>query len=167
MIDLIVRDVTLADADALAAIVNPIVEARIYTVLDSPFTVEAERAFIAAFSARGVWKIAVRRADNRAVGYQMLQPFADYTKAFDHVGTLGTYVNLTQLRQGIAKALFAATLSAARDKGYEKIFTFVRADNPAALATYRAHGFEIIGTARRQAKIDGRYVDEILIERFL
>jgi len=45
------------------------------------------------------------------------------------------------------------------------IFTFVRADNAAALATYRAHGFEIVGTARRHAKIDGRYIDEILIEK--
>jgi L-amino acid N-acyltransferase YncA len=165
--DLIIRDVGVSDAEAIAAIVNPIIEARAYTVLDSPYSIDAERAFIAAFPARGIWKIAVRRADGRAVGYQMLQPFAEYTTAFDHVGTLGTYVDLTQRRQGIAKALFAATLPAAREKGYEKIFTFVRADNPAALATYQAHGFEIIGTARRQAKIDGRYVDEILIERLL
>jgi RimJ/RimL family protein N-acetyltransferase len=43
----------------------------------------------------------------------------------------------------------------------------VRADNAAALATYRAHGFEVIGTARRHAKIDGRYIDEILIEKAL
>jgi hypothetical protein len=35
------------------------------------------------------------------------------------------------------------------------------------LATYRANGFEVIGTARRHAKIDGRYVDEILIEKSL
>jgi RimJ/RimL family protein N-acetyltransferase len=55
----------------------------------------------------------------------------------------------------------------ARRKGYEKIFTFVRADNPAALATYRKQGFTIVGTARRHAKINGAYVDEIIIELFL
>ena len=164
---LIVRDVTVADAEALVAIVNPIIAARTYTVLDSAYTVDEERAFIAAFPTRGIWKIAVRTADGGAVGYQMLQPFADYTHAFDHVGTLGTYVDLTQRRQGIATALFAATLPAARAKGYEKLFTFVRADNPAALATYRAQGFTVVGTARRQAKIDGRYIDEILIEKML
>jgi L-amino acid N-acyltransferase YncA len=67
----------------------------------------------------------------------------------------------------VAKALFAATLEAARAKGFEKIFTFVRADNPAALAAYQAHGFEAIGAARRHAKVDGRYVDEWFIERQL
>ena len=48
-----------------------------------------------------------------------------------------------------------------------QIFTFVRADNPVAVETYRANGFDIIGTARRHAKIDGRYIDEILIEKSL
>jgi ribosomal protein S18 acetylase RimI-like enzyme len=80
---------------------------------------------------------------------------------------MGTYVDLSCRRQGIAKRLFAATFEMARDKGYEKIFTFVRADNDAGLATYLSQGFCVIGAARRQAKIRGRYVDEIVIERFL
>ena len=103
----------------------------------------------------------------RVVGFHVLEPLASYTKALDHVGCPGTYVDLALRRQGIATALFAATFEAARTKGYEKLFTFVRADNPAAIATYKAHGFEIIGTARRHAKIDGRYVDEWMIERQL
>jgi RimJ/RimL family protein N-acetyltransferase len=80
---------------------------------------------------------------------------------------MGTYVALDQRRQGVARALFGATTEAARRKGYEKIFTFVRADNPAALAAYRAQGFQVVGTAQRHAKIDGRYVDEVLIEKIL
>jgi len=50
---------------------------------------------------------------------------------------------------------------------YEKLFTFIRADNVAALATYLNQGFHIVGTAKRQAKSNGMYVDEIVIERFL
>jgi L-amino acid N-acyltransferase YncA len=68
---------------------------------------------------------------------------------------------------GIASKLFESTFAAARLKGYEKLFAFVRGDNPAALATYRKQGFQMIGTAHRQAKINGRYIDEILIEKFL
>jgi L-amino acid N-acyltransferase YncA len=111
-----------------------------------------------------VWKVA-QRPDGRVVGFQVLEPFGPYTKAFDHVGTLGTYVDLDHRRQGIARTLFAATFEAARQKSYEKIFTFVRADNSPALATYTAQGFQVVGTAHRQAKIDGRYIDEILIEK--
>jgi L-amino acid N-acyltransferase YncA len=43
----------------------------------------------------------------------------------------------------------------------------VRADNPTALAAYKSEGFEIVGTARRHAKIDGRYIDKVLIEKWL
>ncbi|URD48158.1 GNAT family N-acetyltransferase [Chroococcidiopsis sp. CCNUC1] len=56
---------------------------------------------------------------------------------------------------------------ASRLKGYEKIFTFIRADNTAALTTYLNQGFQIVGTAKRHAKIDRIYLDEIIVERFL
>jgi L-amino acid N-acyltransferase YncA len=155
------------DAAAVAGLLNEVIEEGVHTVFDSPFTPQEERRYIEAFPERGVFLIAIREPDQRIVGFQNLEPFAAYTHAFDHVGVMGTYVAAAQRRQGVASALFAATFEAALAKGFEKIFTFVRADNPAALATYVSHGFSVIGTARRQAKIRGAYVDEILIEKFL
>jgi len=164
--ELSVRDAEPADADALVRILNPIIDARIYTAIDTRFSVEAERDYIVNLPRRGIWKVAVRDSDRRVVGFQIMEPYATYTRAFDHVGTLGTYVDLELRRQGVATRLFAATFEAARQKGYEKAFTFVRADNPAALQTYLNHGFVVVGNATRQARIDGRYVDEILIEKW-
>lgn len=155
------------DAEAVAGILNAVIAEGVYTVFDTPFTVEDEQRFIESFPPRGVFLLAVGRPGQQVVGFQSLEPFAAYTRAFDHVGVMGTYVAKAHRRQGVATALFAATFEAARRKGYEKIFTFVRADNPAALATYVKHGFRVIGTAARQAKIRGEYVDEILIEKFL
>ncbi|HLG57955.1 MAG TPA: GNAT family N-acetyltransferase [Vicinamibacterales bacterium] len=165
--DLSVRDAEPADAEALVGILNPIIDARIYTAFDTPFTVDAERAYIVNLPPRGIWKVAVRDQDRRVVGFQIMEPYASYTGAFDHVGTLGTYVDLDVRRQGVATRLFAATFEAATQKGYEKAFTFVRADNPAALQAYLDHGFVVVGNAKRQARIDGRYIDEILIEKWL
>ena len=167
MSDLIVRLATPDDAEAVVGILNPIIESRAYTALDTPFSVEAERQFIAQFPARGIFHVAVRESDGRLVGFQTLDPFGPYTRAFDHVGVMGTYVADGNRRQGIARRMFAATFDAALRKGYEKIFTFVRADNEGALRAYLAQGFAVIGTARRHARIDGRYVDEILIEKAL
>jgi len=165
--ELLVREARLEDAAAIVGILNPIIEAGLYSAFDTPLSVEAEQAFIRGFRARGIFHVAVDRADHRVLAFQCLEPFATFTHAFDHVGTIGTFVELASRRRGIAAALFDATFDAARRKGYEKLFTFVRADNPAALATYRKHGFAIVGTARRHAKINGAYVDEIIIERFL
>jgi L-amino acid N-acyltransferase YncA len=162
-----IREAQPDDAEAIVGILNPIIAAGTYTVFDTPFTAAAEREYIRTFPARGVFLVAARQGDGQVVGFQSMEPFASYTHAFDHVGVLGTYVDLDLRRQGIATRLFDATFAAAVRKGYEKIFTFVRSDNPAALRTYLRHGFQTVGTAGRQARVAGRYIDEIIIERFL
>lgn len=165
--DIKVRRVELSDAGEIVSILNPIIHAGIYTVFDTPFSVEAEQAYIKSFPERGIFNVAADSVSGVLYGFQSMEPFATYTHAFDHVGVVGTYVRLGNRRQGISKHLFEATFAEALHKGYEKIFTFVRADNPAALATYQSQGFRIVGTAERQAKVNGGYVDEIIIEKFL
>jgi L-amino acid N-acyltransferase YncA len=155
------------DAAAIVGILNPIIAAGTFTVFDTPITVDAERKYLTTFPARGVFQVALRVSDRQIVGFQSMEPFASYTSAFDHVGVLGTYVALESQRQGVATRLFAATLTAAVEKGYEKSFTYVRADNDVALRVYQRHGFSIVGTARRHARIAGRYIDEIVIEKIL
>ena len=165
MAQLEIREATPDDAEGIVAVLNPIIETGAYTVLDAPLTADAEREFIRRCSPRGVFLVAID--DGAVVGFQNTQPLVTYTHALDHVGETGTYVDLSRRRQGIAKRLFAASFAGALEKGYEKIFTFVRADNPAALQTYLHHGFHVVGTARRHAKVRGRYLDETMIEKFL
>ncbi len=165
--EVLIRDVCPADAEAVVGILNPIIAAGGYTVLEGPLSPEAERHFILSFPPRGIFHIAESRQNRTVVGFQTVEPFATYTHAFDHVGIIATYVDLGCRRQGIGRQLFEATFAAARPKGYEKIFTFVRSDNPAALAAYRKGGFRMVGTAVKQAKIGGCYIDEIMIEKFL
>ena len=164
---LIVREARPDDAQAIIDILNPIVETGKYTVIDKTFTADEERAFIENFPKRGIFHVAVNVKNGAVVGFQNVEPFAAYTRVFDHVGIIGTFVNLSIRRQGVATALFEAMFRALALKGYEKLFAYVRADNPAALATYLKHGFKIIGTAHKHAKINGVYVDELLIEKLL
>jgi L-amino acid N-acyltransferase YncA len=161
-----IRDVKSDDADSIVAILNPIIESGKFSAFDMPFTVEAERQYIDALPARGVFLVALSQ-EERIVGFQSMEPFATYTHAFDHVGVLGTYVDLDWRRRGVASCLFTATFELARTKGYEKIFTFIRTDNPAALATYEKHGFREVGIAEKHVKIDGRFIDEVIVERHL
>lgn len=163
---MLIRDVRLEDAEGVLAVLNPIILAGCWTALDTPFTLEQEIAFIQNFPEAGIFHVAVG-AEGQIVGFQNVEPFASYTHAFDHVGVIGTYVDLGQLRRGVASTMITETVRAALAKGYEKLFAFVRADNPAAFGCYRRHGFKVIGTARRHAKLNGVYVDEILIEKLL
>jgi L-amino acid N-acyltransferase YncA len=167
MIDIVVREARPDDAEAIVALFNPVIESGKYSVLDTSLSVEDEREFILRFPERGIFHVAQDRQSGKLVGFQNLEPFATFTHAFDHVGVIATCVDLEHRHRGIGRQLFAATFEAARRKGYEKIFTYVRADNPTALAAYLKQGFRIVGTATRHAKLRGRYVDEIAIEKFL
>ncbi len=166
-LDLRIRDVRPEDATGVVAIFNPIIQAGIYTAFDAPFTAEGERSYIEALPERAIFLVAERATDSVLVGFQSMEPFATYAHAFAHVGVLGTYVDLRCRRQGVAGCLFQATFQAARAKAYEKLLTYIRADNAPALATYLHQGFRVVGTAQRQAKLGGRYVDEVIVERFL
>ena len=161
-----VRDVLLSDAADVARILNSIIRSGAYTALDTEVTIDDERRFIAAFPARGIFLVAVA-PHGGVVGFQNVEPFATFTHAFDHVGVIGTFVDLEYRRRGIGRQLFTATFAAAIRHGYRKLVAYVRADTPDALAAYTAHGFRIVGTARAQALIGGRYIDEIFIEREL
>ncbi|MDH5684026.1 MAG: GNAT family N-acetyltransferase [candidate division WOR-3 bacterium] len=161
------RKVRIGDARKIINILNPMIKAGIYTVLDQPITLPAEKMFIANFPKQGIFLVAESGKDKRIVGFQVLEPFGKYSKAFKHVATLGTYVELSKRRQGIGTYLSKATFKAAIDKGYEKLFTYVRRDNPSALNFYKKLGFRIAGIAKRQARFGNKYVDEVIIEKFL
>ena len=167
MTDYALRAAREEDAADMIAILNPIIAAGAYTALDRPYTLEAQRAYVREFPPRGVFQVAVEAATGRVVGMQTLEPFATYTGAFDHVAVVGTFVDLALRRRGIGRLLAEVAFAEARGKGYEKVFTYVRADNPGALAYYRGLGFRVVGVAERQARIAGRVVDEVIIERFL
>ncbi|MEZ9300893.1 N-acetyltransferase family protein [Vibrio splendidus] len=164
---LTIRKVAVEDAQGIIDVLNPIIIEARYTILDQTFTVDEEKAFIKSFPERGVFSVAVNEATSQLLGFQNVEPFATYTKAFDHVGIIGTYVDANSRGQGVAKQLFDYTFKAAKAKGYEKLFAYVRADNERALAVYLKQGFEIVGTAKKHGKIGDQYFDEILIEKFL
>lgn len=164
---LIVKKAQKEDAQGIVNVLNPIIEDGRFTILDTPFSVEEEEQFIQDFPERGVFNVALNAENSCVVGFQNVEPFASYTRAFDHVGIIGTYVDSQYRRQGIASSLFEATFEMAKQQGYEKLFAYVRDDNESALKTYLKQGFEVVGVAKKHAKIGERYIDEILIEKFL
>ncbi|KZL26753.1 GNAT family N-acetyltransferase [Pseudovibrio sp. WM33] len=61
-------------------------------------------------------------------------------------GMIGTHVRPSAGRRGVGRALFAATLDAARQAGLEKIDATIGASNPEGLGYYEAVGFRTYKT---------------------
>jgi L-amino acid N-acyltransferase YncA len=164
---LLIRPVAPDDAEAVAGVLNEAVLDGRWSLLDTPFSAAAERAYITGFPERGVFSVAELQGEG-LVAFQSLEPYSPYaTHEHDHVLTMGTYVREEYRRRGIASRLAASSFASARERGFEKVFTDIRADNLPSLAFHLALSFAIVGSARRHARVGGRYVDVLLVERFL
>jgi L-amino acid N-acyltransferase YncA len=162
-----IRGVREEDAASIVDLLNPLIEARIYTIMDEPVSLQGQIAFLRAFPERGVYHAAVLRDSGQVLGIQDVVPFRAGETRFEHIGEISTFVRLGSHRRGVGRNLSRATLAEARERGFLKIVATIRVDNPMAVAFYESQGFRVIGTARRHALVRGEYVDEILMERLL
>lgn len=109
-----------------------------------------------------------RRADaGEILGLQDILPESGKEPALLHIGNISTFVAIGAQRKGIGRALSHASFREARRRGYKKICAAIRTDNPGAISFYSSLGFETIGIAKKHALVDGKYIDEILMEKLL
>ena len=162
-----IRPVREEDAESIVELLNPIIEAGIYSIMDRPVTADDQIEFIWSLPARSVYHLAVANDNGEVLGVQDVLPSAPGIDAFKQVGEISTFVSLKSQRIGIGRALTRETFQEAKRLDYQKLRATIRADNPSAIVFYQEQGFQIIGTAAKHAYVNGQYIDEILAERFL
>ena len=162
-----IRRVREEDAASIVELLNPIIQAGVYTIIDEPVSVDDQIRFIREFPQRGVYHAAIHGDGHQVLGIQDVQPISMEANALKHVGEISTFVRLDSHRSGIGRSLSHATFQAAREQGFLKIRATIRADNQQAVSFYMSQGFDVIGAAQKHASVGGRYIDEILMERFI
>lgn len=162
-----IRPVREEDSASIVELLNAIIAAGTYTIMDRPVTEREQAEFLRSFPSRGVFLAAVGKESGRVLAIQDVQPLRADAAVLDHVGEVSTFVALDCRRKGVGRSLSQATFEAARRKGFRKIHASIRADNPGAVAFYEAQGFRTIGVAEAHAFVRGRYVDEVFAELHL
>ena len=165
--DLTIRRATSDDAAGVARVINEAILEGSPTLLDTPFSEEDERAYIERLPERAVIHVAELPGEG-IVGAQTITTAADFaTRQLDHVATMGTWVVSRHRRSGIGRRLAEMSLAAAREAGFEKIFTDIRGDNLVSLGFHVSLGFRVVGTAVRHARVGERYHEVRLEARLL
>jgi dephospho-CoA kinase len=159
------RPASLDDAEGIAAVLNAVVREGGLTVIDRTFSPAQERTYLRELPKRA--RLVVAEVGSVIAGFQIVEPYAGYTAAMDHVATLGTYVAAPARGLGLGRRLSEETFKDARAVGYDKFIVQIRADNPGAYDFYVSLGFRECGRLARQARIADRWVDAILLEKFL
>ena len=153
---LTVRDARPEDAEALAAILNRIVEIGGTTAFETPFTPETFRAEV--LERDDLLSCVVAEADGDAAGFQ-------YLVWHEELGTgctsIASFARAEPKVPGVGRALMAATLERARAAGATHVAAKIRADNVPGLGFYSAMGFEDWRVDEAVPLSDGTPVDRI------
>ena len=162
--DVSTRPATPDDAAAICTIYNQGIEDRIATLETEPRTPEERRQWMGARAARHPVVVAV--TGGQVVGWGSLNAF-NPRPAYDNVVDLSVYVERGWRGRGVGRALLQHLLPLARTLGYHKVVLATFPYNEAGVALYQKMGFRPVGVYHEQGRLDGRWVDVLIMEHLL
>jgi len=153
------------DAEAIAAIYNHEVEHSTATFDLVPRSVETQRQWIAdrtgAFSA-----IVAVDASHGVVGFAALSTYRDRAGYRTTVEN-SVYVHRDYQRRGVGKLLLSALLDVARDSGFHTVIARIDSQSSGSLALHESLGFVVVGVERQIGRKFGRWLDSLIVQKFL
>jgi L-amino acid N-acyltransferase YncA len=159
-----VRAAAIADAAAICRIYNEGIQDRVATLETEERTSEEREEWLQARGPRH--PVLVAEADGGVVGWASLNVF-NPRRAYEHVADLSIYVQREWRGQGVGRRLLEALVARAGELGYHKIVLAAFPWNEAGMRAYARAGFREVGIYREQGRLDGRWVDTIVMEKIL
>ena len=160
-----IREATSNDAPAIARIYNQGIEDRVATLETQSRSAEERAEWLAARGQRHPVIVALNDG-GAIVGWGSLNPF-NPRPAYDHVVDFSLYVAREERGHGIGDALLGALETRARALGYHKMVLAAFPSNAPGMRLYERHGFKTVGIYREQGRLDGNWIDVIVMERLL
>lgn len=157
-----IRDATLEDAAACAAIYAPYVRNTAITFESNPPSpAEMARRIAAAQRSHG-W--VVLEEGGRVVGYAYGGPYKPRA-AYQWSCEVSVYVELGRRRSGAGRALYEALFTRLAERGYRMLVAGMTLPNDASVGLHRTMGFEPVGTYRRIGWKHGAWHDVAWTQR--
>ena len=160
-----IRDAVAEDAAAIARIYNQGIEDRLATLETQPRTPEERAEWLAARGPRHPVLVALD-VDETVVGWGSLNAF-NSRPAYDHVADFSVYVAREARGRGIGDTLLTDLEDRARALNYHKLVLAAFPHNAAGMRLYERHGFGRVGVYREHGRLDGNWVDVIVMEKLL
>jgi phosphinothricin acetyltransferase len=163
MSDTTIREATPDDAAAIARIYNQGIEERGATFETEPRT-PAEMAARVAESDR--FPVLVAARGSGVIGWAGLSSYRSRA-CYSGIAEFSIYLDRTARGRGTGRALLTALVGVARERGYWKLVSRVFPFNAASRAVCRACGFREVGVYEKHARLDGDWIDVVIVERLI
>jgi phosphinothricin acetyltransferase len=153
-----------ADAEAIARIYNQGIEERIATFETEPRTPAQIAAQLADKGDR--FPTVVVERDGQIVAWAGAGAYRS-RPAYAGVAEHSVYVDRAARGTGAGRAALEALFRADEERGFWKLVSRIFSENHASITLHERTGFRVVGTYRRHAKLDGRWIDCVIVEKLL
>ena len=160
--NLIIRDVSEDDAEAIAAIYRHHVLHGTASYEVEPPSIADTLAKMARITAPG-WPFIVAELDGEVAGYAYVTQFRD-RPAYRFTAEDSIYVHPGRLGCGVGKALLRALMKRSADFGFETIVAVIGGAEPASVALHAAFGFAEVGRLSAVGHKFGRWLDSVYMQ---
>jgi len=107
-----------------------------------------------------------RVLDAAIVGWASISPYRPRS-CYSGVGEFSIYVSKSCRGRGVGRRLMIALIEEARQLGYWKLVSRIFPFNVASRNLCRSCGFREVGIYEKHGKLDGKWVDTVIVERLI
>ena len=158
-----IRAAKVDDSAAIARIYNQGIEDRGATFETQPRTA-AEIAVRVTVAERFPLLVAVD--EGSVVGWAGLSSYRP-RDCYAGIAEFSIYLERTARGKGIGRELLTALIDAARERGYWKLVSRIFPFNAGSRALCRACGFREVGVYEKHGRLDGKWLDVVIVERLI
>jgi phosphinothricin acetyltransferase len=154
----------MEDAAAIAEIYNQGIEDRVATYETRLRSPADQQAWLRSIAGR--YPAVVAQAYGEIVGWAGAGPYRD-RECYRGIAEFSMYVHRDWRRQGAGDLLLAGLIHEAERLGLWKLLARVFLFNEPSRALCRKHGFREVGVYEKHARLDGRWLDVVIVERLI
>jgi phosphinothricin acetyltransferase len=156
-----IRAATPGDAQAIARIYNEGIEDRVATFETRPRNAEDVKGWF-----DGVHPIVVAEDGGRVQAFASTSEYRP-RDCYAGIAEFSVYVGREARGRGVGRAVMEALIAEAERAGFWKLVSRVFPQNTASLRLLSAVGFREVGRYEKHGKLDGEWLDVVIVERLL
>lgn len=160
--ELKIRLAAVSDLESILNIYNQGIEDRIATLEEEQKDIEYMREWLNNHTGR--FSVIVAEQDDEVIGWASLNPYSNRC-AYAGVADLSIYIRRDYRGKGVGSVLLNEIEQAAIKNDFNKIVLFTFPFNNLGQGLYRKKGYREVGVFKNQGKLDGRFVDVMIMEK--
>ena len=158
------RLASIKDLQAILNIYNQGIEDRIATLEEDRKDIDYMTEWFNNHNGR--FAVIVIENDDEIVGWASLNPYSN-RYAYAGVADLSIYIRRDYRGKGVGSLLLKEIECTASKNDFNKIVLFTFPFNKLGQVLYRKIGYREVGLFKKHGKLDGRFVDVMIMEKIL